>query len=345
MFVHTLRRPRSTILGIAAAVTFATAVAAAEPQFFKDKTITLVVGFSPAGLYDQTARVLARHIPRHIPGEPRIVVQNMPGAGGTSAVLHLYGSAPRDGTVLGMIKRAYATDPLLNPSGPQYEPARLLPIGSTSSEVSVATTWHTSGVKRFEDLFAKEIAVGATGATDGTVRYALLAKNLTPAKLRIVAGYPGGNEITLAMEKGEVDGRFGWSWGSVKSRAKDWLEQKKISIILQMGTSKAPDLPDVPSIMDYAKTELDRKALELLFAPLASAWPIVTTPDVPPDRLQILRRAFDATMKDPQFLAEAQKLDIEVEPLSGEEMAKIVSRLATFDRSVVERVTELTARK
>jgi tripartite-type tricarboxylate transporter receptor subunit TctC len=340
-----LRLERKALLkAFLGAVFFASSVTAGVAQpapFYKDKTLTLLVGYTPGGLYDLTTRLISRHIKDHIPGNPAIVVQNMPGAGGTTALMYINSVAPRDGTVIGMVKRSYATDPVFG-TGPKYDPTKLQPIGSTSSEVSVTATWFTSKVKTFEDTFKTEITVGTTGATDGTVRYALLAKRLTPAKLRIVSGYPGGNDVTLAVERGEVDAKFGWSWGSVKSRAKEWLDQKKINIILQMGLEKAPDLPSVPFIMDYAKTDLDKQALQLVFAPSGFAWPIVAGPGVPAERIDILRKAFDDTMKDPQFLADAEKLAIDIEPLGGKAMAQIVNRLSGFDRAVIDRATELT---
>ena len=269
----------STMLLRAAILTAIAApyAASAQTPFYQGKTLTLIVGYSPGGTYDVTTRLVSRHIGKHIAGNPATTVQNMPGAGGTRAVLHLYSVAAQDGTVIGMIKRSYATDPIFNP-GQNYDPARLQPIGSTSSETSIVATWHTSKAATFEDTFKTEMTAGTTAATDGTVRFARLVRRMTPAKLKIVAGYPGGNDITMAMERGEVDSRFGWSWGSVKSRAKDWLDQKKINIILQMGLTKAADLPNVPFIMDFAKTEIDRQALELVFAPPRSRGPLWRDP-------------------------------------------------------------------
>lgn len=325
-----------------AAVVLGQGAALAQTPFYQGKTITMIVGYTPGGLYDVTTRMVARHIPKHLAGNPTVVVQNMPGAGGTRALMHIYSVAPKDGTVMGMVKRSYATDPMFESDAPEYDPNKLQPIGSTSSETSIVATWHTSKAKTFEDIFKNEITVGSTGSTDGTVRYAQLVRRITPAKLKIVSGYPGGNDVTLAVERGEVDSKFGWSWGSVKSRAKDWLDQKKINIILQMGLKKADDLPNVPFIMDYAKTEIDKQALELVFAPTAFAWPIVAGPGVPAERIAELRKAFDATMKDPEFLAEAKKQDIEIEPIGGEEMARVVARLSKFDKAAIARAVELT---
>ena len=311
------------------------------PPFFQNKTITIIVGFSPGGIYDSIARALARVLARHIAGTPSVIVQNKPGAGGTTALAYLLHGAPQDGTTIAMIKRSYATDPLFDTGGFAYDPAQLHAIGSTSPEVSVAVAWYAAKVKRFEDTFTTELSVGATSATDGTVRYANLVSKLTPAKLKIVPGYPGGNEITLAMERGEVDAKFGWSWGSVKSRAREWLQTKKINILMQMGMSKAADLPDTPFIMDYAKNDLDRRALELIFTPTSMAWPLVAPPNVPADRVSELRRAFVETMHDPQFIDEAAKMDLDIDPIQGAAMDAIVRRIAGYDAAAIKRAQEL----
>jgi tripartite-type tricarboxylate transporter receptor subunit TctC len=316
--------------------------AQADPveDFYRGKTITLIVGFSPGGTYDATARLLAKDMPEHMPGKPAMVVQNLLGAGAINAVLHLYNSAPRDGTVIGMPPRGYATAPFFNDQL-KYDARRFNALGSTTSEVAAAVTWHTVPVKRIEDAFTREITVGATAYFDDTGTLPLMTQHLTGAKIRLVTGYPGGNDITTAMEKGEVDARFGWSWGSVKSRARKWLDDKTINVILQMGVKKAPDLPDTPFIMDYAKTDRDKKAMELLMAPQAFAWPFVTPPEVPADRLAALRRAFDATMKDPSFIADAKKIDIEVDAMTGEAMQALIERVLSFDQAVIARAQEL----
>lgn len=316
--------------------------AASQEDFFKSKTITVYIGYAPGGTYDATARLLSRHMPHHLAGQPNMIPTNMAGAGSIKAILHLYTVAPKDGTALGMVARSYSIEPIFSPESAKYDPTRFNPIGSTSSEVSVGVSWHTTPFKTFNDLMTKEITVGATGTTDDTGRFPMLARRLTGAKIKIVQGYPGGNDITVAMERGEVEGRFGWSWGSVKSRSRDWIEQKKINILFQMGMNKAEDLPDTPFIMDFAKNERDKQALELVFAPQVTAWPLVAPPGLPAERVTILRRAFDATMKDPAFNAEADKLRIDVEPVTGEEMQKIVQRISGFDRTVIDRALELT---
>ena len=333
----------AAIIGGAMTIGFGRDAAAQSVEsFYKGKNINVVIGYAPGGLYDITARLISRHMGRAIPGQPTMIPQNMASSSSIRAILHLYNVAPKDGTALGVVARSYPIDPLLTPMEQKYDALKFNPIGSTSSEVSAAVTWYTSSVKTFDDLFTREVTTGSTGMTDDTGRFPLLAKNLTGAKIKIVTGYPGGNDVTMAMEKGEVDARFGWSWGSIKSRSKSWLDEKKINIILQMAIKKAPDLPNTPFIMDYAKTELDKQALELLFAPQAFAWPLIAPPGVPADRVAALRKAFDDTMKDPAFLADAKKLTVEIEPMSGIEMDTLIKHILSFDHKAVERVTELT---
>jgi tripartite-type tricarboxylate transporter receptor subunit TctC len=319
--------------------------AGAEPvaDFYKGKTVTIYCGYTAGGTYDAIARLVSRYIGPHIPGKPTFIVKNMPGSGSLKAVLYLYDVAPKDGTALGVVTRTYPTEPVFNASKPKYDPAKFEPIGSTSSEVSVGVTWHTSPFKTFADLMTRQATVGATSVTDDIGRHPLIARNLTGAKIKLVLGYPGGNEITTALEKGEVDARFGWSWGSVKSRAKSWLDEKKINILIQEGMAKAPDLPNVPFIMDYAKTDLDRAALEFLFAPQAAAWPLLAPPGLPPERIAALRTAYKATMTDPGFVAAAKKLRIDIEPISGEEMKRLNGRIAKADGKVIARAKELIA--
>jgi tripartite-type tricarboxylate transporter receptor subunit TctC len=315
---------------------------AQDTDFFAGKTITVLIGYAAGGTYDATARLIARHMGQYIPGHPNIVPQNMPGSGGIKTILHLYSVAPRDGTMLAMLPRSYPIEPAFNPQAAKYDPRKFNPIGSTSQEVSVGVVWHTRGITSLDDLQTKEITTGATGVTDDTGRYPTLLHNLTGAKIKIVNGYPGGNDVTMAMERGEVDARFGWSWGSLKSRARPWLTDKKINILVQMALEKAADLPNTPIITQFAKTELDQKALELLFSPQVSAWPLIAPPEVPADRVTILRKAFQQTMKDPAFLADAEKLNVDVAPVSGEAIQKIVERIGAFDRDVTERALDLT---
>ena len=337
-----MTRLLAVTLCLGALVANATSARSDDTDFYAGKNITVMIGYAAGGTYDATARLLSRHMGRHIPGNPTFLPQNLPGSGGIKAILNLYSVAPRDGTALGMLARSYAIEPAFNPQLAKYDPARFLPIGSTSKEVSVGVIWHGRGVTSLNDLQVQQITAGATGVIDDTGRFPTLIRKLTGAKIKVVTGYPGGNDVTMAMERGEVDARVGWSWGSLKSRSKNWIDEKKIHVLIQMALHKAPDLPDVPLIMDFAKSDLDKKALELLFSPQISAWPLIAPPDVPKERIAVLRRAFDATMKDPVFLADADKILIEVDPVSGEAMQQVVLRIATFDRFVIDCAIELT---
>jgi tripartite-type tricarboxylate transporter receptor subunit TctC len=335
----------AALLILGALVAKSTSAQSEEADFYEGKTITILIGYAAGGTYDATARLISRHMGRHIPGNPKFLPQNLPGSGGIKAILNLYSVAAHDGTVLGMLARSYAIEPAFNPDLAKYDPARFNPIGSTSKEVSVGVIWHTRGVNSLDDLQTREITAGATGIIDDTGRFTTLKRKFNGAKIKVVTGYPGGIDVTMAMERGEVDARVGWSWGSLKSRSKQWLDEKKIQVIVQMALQKAPDLPNVPLILDFAKTDLDRKALEMLFSPQISAWPLIAPPEVPKERISILRRAFDATMKDPAFLADAEKIQVEVDPVSGETIQDVVSRIAAFDRTVINRAIDLTDAK
>ena len=310
--------------------------------FYKGRTVTIQCGYSPGGTYDQIARMLAQHMPAHIPGRPLIIVKSMPGAGSLRALHYLYEVSPRDGSELAVVTRSYPVEPILNADKAKYSPTRFEPIGSTSPEIAVGVTWHTSRIKTLADFIALGATAGASGLTDDTGRYSLIVKNLTNANMKLVLGYPGGNEITLAVERGEIDARIGWSWGSIKSRSRAWLAEKKINIFVQLGMEKAADLPDVPFLLDHAKSETDRRALELLFAPLAAAWPLIAPPDVPKARVAALREAFMATMKDPAFLAAAATNAIDVEPLGGAAMARLNQRMVEMPAAAVERARQLS---
>jgi tripartite-type tricarboxylate transporter receptor subunit TctC len=289
----------------------APATAQSVEDFYRGRTVTIVVGFTAGGGYDLYARVLGRHIGRHIPGNPQVVVQNMPGAGSLKATQYLYSVAPKDGTVLATVSRGMATDPLL--TGAKFDATRFAWLGSVTSETSLCATWKTSPVKTWDDMFKREFALGgsATGADPDT--FALIMRNVFGAKVKLVTGYPGGNEINLAMERGEVDGRCGWSWSSLKSQ-KQWLPQ--INVLAYFAVEKNAEVRGQWTI-DRAKDNEQRQVLRLLTAGQFLGRPFFSTPELPADRKAALRAAFEATMKDEQFLAEAKKIDMEVTPVNG----------------------------
>jgi len=282
-------------------------------EFYRNRTITVLVGFTAGGGYDLYARVLGRHMGRHVPGNPTFVVQNMPGAGSLKATQFVYSVAPKDGTVLATVSRGMATEPLL--TGAKFDATKLTWIGSITSETSLCATWQTSKVKNWPDMFAREFTLGgsATGADPDT--FALILRNLFGAKVKLVTGYPGGNDINLAMERGEVDGRCGWSWSSIKSQK--WLRDGKIHPLVQFGVAANAELPDVPSALARAGNDEQRQLLRLLVAGQFVGRPFFSSPDLPADRKAALRTAFDATMQDPQFLAEAEKIDLEITPVAA----------------------------
>jgi tripartite-type tricarboxylate transporter receptor subunit TctC len=323
-----MRKIAATV--VLAMVLAAPARADSVEDFYRGKTITILVGFSAGGGYDLYARLLGRHIGRHIPGNPSVTVQNMPGAGSLKATQNVYGVAPKDGLTLATVSRGMLTDPLLGAAS--FDPAKLTWLGSITSETSVCATWKTSAVKTWDDMFAREFSLGSNALGDDTANFALILRNVFGAKVKLVTGYPGGNDVNLAMERGEVEGRCGWSWSSLKSQ-KRWLPN--VSLLVQFNLEKNPDLPNVPRALERAKDDEQRQVLRLLIAGQYVGRPFFTTPDVPADRKAALRAAFDATMKDPEFLAEAAKSDMEITPISGSKIDAFVAELYKTPKDVV----------
>jgi tripartite-type tricarboxylate transporter receptor subunit TctC len=301
-------------------------------EFYRGKTVTIQVGFTAGGGYDLYARVLGRHMGRHIPGNPQIVVQNMPGAGSLKATQYVYSVAPKDGTVLASVSRGMATEPLLNDA--KFDATKLSWIGSITSETSICATWHTSQVKTWDDMFKREFTLGGSAVGADPDTFALILRNVFGAKVKLVTGYPGGNEINLAMERGEVDGRCGWSWSSLKSQ-KQWLPQ--VNPLIQFALEKNSDIPQVPFAIERAANDEQRQVLRLLVAGQYLGRPFFSTPDIPNDRKEALRAAFDATMKDAQFLAETTKLNLEVTPATGKAVDAFLASLYATPKDVVRK--------
>jgi tripartite-type tricarboxylate transporter receptor subunit TctC len=333
----------AAVLAVALAVGPAPAQAAdAVANFYRGKTVQVVVGFGPGGGYDLYARTLARYMGRHIPGNPTLVPQNMPGAGGVKAMNYLYNVARKDGTVMATFARGLVIEPLLgHAQGTQFEAAKFSWIGSVSNEVSVCAFWSTSGIKTWDDLQKKPTIIGASAAGADSEIFPTVLRNLFHLPTKVVTGYSGGGaDINLGMARGEVTGRCGWSWSSLLSQSKPLLEGKKINIVLQLALQKHEDLPDVPLIMDLPTTPANKAALKLITSRQSIARPFAAPPGVPADRLAALRAAFDATMKDPQFLAEAKRLDLEVRPVSGAEVEKLIKEIYASPPDVVKRAAQ-----
>jgi tripartite-type tricarboxylate transporter receptor subunit TctC len=312
-------------LAVAAIPDSAHADSAAD--FYKDKSIRLIISGESGGTYDTDGRMLAKHMARHIPGNPRVIPENMLGASGRVAANYLYNAAPKDGTVIAILQQSVALGQALGESGIQYDAARFNWIGSPVRPDETLVVWHTTGVKSIEDAKKKEVIIGATSPTGMNYLYPKLANELLGTKFKIVTGYPGGTPIMLALERGEVEGRGSNPWSDWKARKPDWVKERKIVPLMQMSLFKHPDLPDVPLMVDLAPNETARAVFELVTITGELGRPFLTAPDVPADRVKALREAFDATMKDPEFLAEAAKTQKEIHPIHWEEMDKLVKRV------------------
>ncbi|HEY7298077.1 MAG TPA: tripartite tricarboxylate transporter substrate-binding protein [Xanthobacteraceae bacterium] len=322
------------ILGCAPA-----ALAQSAQNFYAGKQITLLCGAAVGGGYDADARLLARHLGRFIPGNPSIIVQNQPAAGSLVATNQIYNTAPKDGTVVSLIQRGMLTARLINPGQVRFDLAKLNWIGNLATEVGVALAWHTAPHKSAKDLFDKELIVGGHAGVDPELTPRLYNAVLG-TKFKIINGYNGTADIALAMERGEVAGIGDWSWSSLKQQRPQWISDGSITLLLQSGLEKDPELPNLPSALDFAKTESDRKVLELFLTQKTVARPIIAPPGVPPERIAVLRKAFASLANDAEFLADAKKANLEVNLMPGQEVEKIVSRIASAPHDVVERYTK-----
>jgi hypothetical protein len=313
------------------------AVADDVADFYRGKQLRFIVGSAVGGAYDLFARAVARQIVHHIPGNPTIVVQNQPAAGGMVMTNQLYNQGPQDGTVIGVPLNGVPTAPMLQ-AGSQFDASKLNWLGSINREAYVGFVWHTAPVSHIRDVANTEILVGST--TMGTTMndFPLLLNDLLGYKFKVVRGYQGTPQINLAIERGEIQGNAGVGLASVKALSQNWIDEKKIRMLVQYNLEPYPELADVPLVMSLARTDGERLAMRLLFARTEYARPYFLPPDVPAERVQALRRAFDATMKDPAFLAEAAKLQLDVSPMTGEALQALVGELAKTPPAIVSRV-------
>lgn len=307
----------------------------AVSDFYERKRITLYVGYSPGGGYDRYSRTLARHMSRHIPGKPRIVVKNRPGAGSMILTNEVFNSLPQDGTVIANVGRGMPTEPLLGNKEAKFDGRKFQWLGSMNNEVSVCAVWHTVPVNFWQDMLTRGAVMGGTGAGSDTDTFPLVLNNIFGTKLKLVTGYPGGNDINFAIERGELEGRCGWSWSSVKSTRGQWLKDEKVKILLQMSTAKHPELPEVPFVMDFAKSEKDLQVLKLIYGRQLWGRPYMVGPGVPQDRVAALQNAFVATMKDKRFLREAKRQKFELAWVDGTTVQKAIEELYAFPKDVI----------
>ncbi|MDB5572295.1 MAG: tripartite tricarboxylate transporter family receptor [Hyphomicrobiales bacterium] len=316
-------------------------LACASPAAAQEKPVSLYVGYSTGGGYDVYGRIVARHIGKHLPGKPNVIVNNMPGAGSMRLANWLYTVAPKDGTAFGTVARGVAFDTLLGNPGANFDATKFNWIGSANDEVSVCVAWHTSGVTSFEQTKAKELIVGGTGGSADTDQFPKVFNGVLGTKFKIVVGYPGGNDINLAMERGEVQGRCGWSWSSVTATQPEWLKDKKINVLVQLSLNKHKELPDVPLIMDLARTPLEKGVFQLVFARQVMGRPFLAPPGVPAEKVAALRKAFMDTMADKEFLAEAEKGKLEINPVPGDTVQKVVVDAYAMPPEVIKKTAEV----
>jgi len=329
-------------LALASLVLLSSPAAAQPPaEFFKGKQVSLYVGFSAGGTYDLYARVLARHIGKHIPGNPAVVPRNMDGAGSLRLANYMYQVAPRDGTAIATIGRATVAAPLFGVTAAQFDPRHLSWLGSANNEVSICAVWHASGIRRFDDLKTKEYAFGATGPSEEAVQIYKTMNALLGTKIRIVSGYPGGNQMNLAIGRGEIHGRCALSWSSVKATLAHWLAEKKLLPLLQVAAAKHADLPDVPLLMELAPDAEARQVFSFLVARQVIGRPFFAPPEVPPDRAAALRQAFIDTINDREFLAEADKATLEINPVPAERIEALLKELYAIPAETTKKAAAL----
>lgn len=310
-------------------------------DFYRGRTIELGISSTVGGGYDAHARMLARTMGKYIPGHPTIVAKNIEGAGGLRLANLLYNTAPRDGSSFGTIYRATAFEPLFGNRAAQFDATKFTWIGSASSEVSLCVSWHTSSVKTYSDMLSTELVVAHTGAGADAYQFSKIINGVLGTRMRLVGGYRGGNEMLLAMERGEVGGRCGWSWSSVQATRREWIERKQINRLIQLALNKHPDMPDVPLVTDLAKTDEQRSILRLVFARQQIAYPFLAPPGVPSDRVAVLRSAFLQAMADPELLADARKARLEVLPLAGDDAQRLVAELYATPTAIVDKTAAM----
>ena len=312
--------------------------------FYRGKVVRIVVGIGVGSGYDINARLLARYLPKYIPSNPTVIVQNQPGAGSLSMTNQLYAGGPFDGTAIGASFNGLPTTPLLQPAGARFEATKLNWVGSTNRETQAMYVWATSPIESLADLTTKEMIVGAQAPGSTQYDYPKLAEKLFGWKFKVITGYEATPKIHLAMERGEVHGTWA-NWSTLKAIAEPWIKEKKIRILAQWAPRKHPELPDVPLILDQATTDEQKQALNLALARLEFGRPFFMPPNVPAERVAAIRRAFDAAMKDKDLLEEADKLKIEIDPLSGEQVAALIGQIYQTPPDTVARVRDAMAPK
>lgn len=314
----------------------------AQDNFYSGKTIRIVVGAAPGGGYDNAARLTARYLSKYIPGNPIFVVENLPGASGIKATNYLYEMAPKDGTVLAWVSNSIPTFQAIGQSGVRYKAEELNWIGSLLQTPTIVIAWHGAGIQTIDDAREKEVIMGATTAAGAKAAYLALLNNVVGTKFKIVIGYEGGNALHLAMERGEVQGDGGVAWSSLKSTKPEWVRDRKVIPLVQFGLKQDSDLPNVPLLIDLARNDEQHKMFEFISQPSAMQQPFAAPRGIPAERLAQLRRGFDAMTKDPEFKKEADRLDLGLDPVTGEDVQEIVRAIVMTPADIVQKVQAAT---
>jgi tripartite-type tricarboxylate transporter receptor subunit TctC len=319
----------------------ANASAQSVEEFYKGKTVTLLIGGGAGGGYDIYYRTLGRHLGKHIPGQPSIVPKNQPAAAGLAAASTLYTTSEKDGSTIGAFPNNVAMDPLFGNPGARYDPLKLNWIGSIGKLQNVCATWHTSPIKSIAQAKEREVIVAAAGATSNTALMPKVLNALMGTRFKVVAGYDPGSGLTMSIERGEAEGICGLSWSTMKASRPHWIKDHLLNVIVQMGIDKLPDLPNVPAALDLVTDAEKRAVLTLILIRQEPGRPVAAPPGVPADRLAALRAAFEATLKDPEFVAEAEKLQMEIDPLTAAQMEKLLATAYATPKPIVDQAAAL----
>ncbi len=334
------RGAASVAMGIASAALLGASSAGAQPaieQFYKGKTVDLIIGYPPGGSNDVFARFVARHMPKHLPGNPNIVTRNMPGGGSLLAANYMYSIAPKDGSALAIISPTAPLDAKLGNPAAKYQPEKFNWIGRTGTAANPLMVWHTQPYKSWKDALTQEITLSATGAGSTVSVYPTVFNNVMKTKFKLVMGYKGSGESMLAMERGEVAGHS-TAFEALKTQHPDWITQGKIRYLLQFALTRHPEMPNVPTAIEAAETDEQRAVFRAVLNATEIGKPFFTTPGVPPERVEALRRAFDKMTADPDFKAEFARAKVELNPLSGEKLQKLVEDLVGISPDLVAKV-------
>ncbi|MEA2993138.1 MAG: hypothetical protein QOD40_2058 [Alphaproteobacteria bacterium] len=332
---------RLFLIFAAAAAAMPAPSAADDKNFYEGNTINIIVGFGPGGGYDLYARLLAQHLGKHIPGHPTVIVQNMAGAGGVRAANYVYTAAPKNGTVIAAVNQFAPMFQLLGGSVGEYDAAKVSWLGSMASSNNVVYVWHASGIKTLDDAKKQEVPLAGSGVISDANIYPAIFNAMVGTKFKVINGYDGSNDSNLAIERGEVDGRGGGAYSTLVSTRPQWLSERKVNIIAQIGLEKDPDLKDVPLLNDLAKTEEEGQIAALVTLPVAIGYNNWVAPEVPADRVEILRKAYAETLADPELLADAKKLQLDIRPKTGAQLASLVKKAAEIPKPTLEKTAKI----